>query len=149
MAQSESAGTTFSGEIAVLERRPWWTPELQRQFLGTGVRVRSGSSFRDLRSLLTPEIRVLAIEFDVSPAECLQWLGGRAGIAAECPAIVIGTEQTAEFEWLVRELGATDFVPETIGGRALAALCRKQFVRLPAWQSETMNVPSERRRTIQ
>ena len=123
----------------MLERRPWWTPELQRQFLGTDVRVRSGRSFRDLRTLLTPATRVLVLEFDVSPAECLQWLGGRSGMAAECSVVVIGTEESAELEWLVRELGATDFVPETIGGGALAVLCRKQFRPLPAWRTETRN----------
>ena len=132
MARRREDKTKAVGEIAVLERQRWWTPELQRQFLGTDVQVRSGRSFRDLRSLLTPATRVLVVEFHVSPAECLQWLGGRSEASAECAVVVIGTAQSAEFEWLVRELGATHFVPETIGGAALATLCRKQFVQLPA-----------------
>ena len=113
------------GTIAVLERRAWWTPELQRQFASERVEVRSGRSFRDVPGLVSSGARVLIVDLELSPAECLQWLGRRPGAAAQAAVVVIGTERTAELEWPVRELGATGFVLETIPGHELAHFCRK------------------------
>lgn len=111
----------------MLERRAWWTPELQRQFASEDVRVRSRRSLGDLPALLESSPHVLVLEFELAPAGCLQWLGRRVGASAELATIVIGTDRTAELEWLVRELGAVDFVMETVPGHALADLCRRQF----------------------
>lgn len=136
-------GGTAAAEVAVLERRPWWTPELQRQFLNEPVRVRSGRGLRDLAGLLTPPPDVLIIEFELAPAGCLQWLGQRSGEAAHVPVVVIGTSRTAELEWLVRELGATEVVLDTVPGHLLAGLCRRQFQRANGRKSSRRNSPTD------
>lgn len=112
---------------------------MQRQFLNEPVQVRSGRGLRDLAGLLTSSPDVLIVEFELAPAGCLQWLGRRSGEAAQVPVVVIGTTRTAELEWFVRELGATEVVLDTVPGYVLAGLCRRQFKRADGRESSRRN----------
>ena len=42
--------------------------------------------------------------------------------------VAIGSRETEDLEWLARELAAVDFVADTVGGEALAELCRRVTV---------------------
>ena len=114
--------------IVVCEKRPRWTPELQRQFLEDDVHVRGCRSIDDVESICRDlDAQPLILDFEIGAAECLQFLGRYVGTPLlEC-VIVIGSRPTADLEWSVRELGALEFVPEFISGSDLARICRRQF----------------------
>ena len=114
--------------IIVMERRPRWTPELQRQFVDEDVRVRSCRRTADIERMLGDAPRsILVLDLDAGPAECLQFLGRLIGRACSPPIIAIGPERLAELEWQMRELGVLAFLPGTVSGEELAGLCQRQW----------------------
>ena len=115
------------GEIFVCEKRPRWTPELQRQFARDDVRVRLFTRFGDLRreAEAARPVAVL-IDFAAGPAECLQLLGRIFGRAGFPPVLVVGSPRTAELEWSLREFGVTEFLDEAAPGAQVARLIRRQ-----------------------
>ena len=108
-------------EVVVHERRPRWTPQLQRHLAAEGFRVRGCRSLADVApGRLTPSVAIL--ELEAAPAESLHFLARNAG---SCPIIVIAGPASAELEWPIRELGATAVVSEDVSPDALANLCRR------------------------
>ena len=114
--------------VIVLERRPRWTPELQRQFADEEVRVRSCRRVADMGPMFdgAPQC-VLVLDLDAGAADCLQFLGRRIGRVSSSPIIAIGPGRLAGLEWPVRELGVLAFLPGSISGEELADLCRRQW----------------------
>ena len=111
--------------VAVLEREPYWSPELQRQLGGDGIYVRTCGGTDDVDRVFSEWPRSLAvIELDVAPAAILAWLAKRSGRAAQ-PLLVFSSAVTNELEWTVRELGATSFRRDLVAGRELAMQCRR------------------------
>ena len=118
----------MASTIVVLEKRPRWMPELQRQFAEHDVRVRGCRSAADLGRMLDESPgSVLVLDLAAAPAACLQFLGRRVGQALQSPAIVVASRKMADLEWPVRELGAVEFVADAISGEDLARLCRRQW----------------------
>lgn len=111
---------TPSTTVVVFERHSWWAPELERRFLDTGIRVRTCPRIRDL---LAEPATVVVLHVDSSPAECLAYLGRRDSERVPCVAIV--SDQTADLEWTIRELGATSVLHEYTSGDLLADVCRR------------------------
>lgn len=113
--------------ILVFERRPFFGPELQRQFLHTAVSVRECRSFADV----TDEADrfdgvVFVIDFDAALADCINWLETRCRkMVPRWPIIVCASSRSAGLEWIVREAGATEFRTNHIPGDELAHLCRR------------------------
>ena len=119
--------------VYVFESRPYWTPELQRQFQKEDLRVRACSSIVDVRRHLDSHAetnpntkQIVVLDLDAGSAECLQFLG-RRNRSWNSDVIVVGSPTTLELEWSIRELGAFGFVPHDIGGDELARICRRQF----------------------
>lgn len=112
--------------MVVFERQPFFAPELQRQFLGEDVAVRACRMAPDVDA---GEADVAVVHLDAAPRDVLQWLARRRVIGRDVPTIVVASEAMAEMEWPVRELGATSFVDEFVGGAHLARLCRKSLRR--------------------
>lgn len=113
--------------VVVFELRSRWAPELQRQFAGEEVRIRACRSLRDLDGLLADSPGSIAIlDLLAGPAVCLQFLARHGGHSPQTPIVVVGSCHTAELEWPIRELGATEFLPAPTGER-LAAVCRRQW----------------------
>jgi len=114
--------------IIVFEKQPRWVPELQWQFVDHDVRVRACCSTRDIEQHFNSTLKcVVVLAMSAGAAECLQFLGLCEGRWFFPPVIVIGSKQTAELEWPLRELGAFAFVEDRIGGEELARICRSQF----------------------
>ena len=110
----------------MFESRRRWTPELARQFVQSAVRVRGFDSLPALHSALPAAARAVAIvELDAAPADCLRWLASQMNDWPRNAIIVVGSHRTAEFEPLVRELGAVEFVLDTVTGESLARICRR------------------------
>jgi hypothetical protein len=96
--------------------------------------VRWFPALADLPGPLVNGARTVAVvELEMAPGDCLRWLAARLGGTAGPAAIVVGSRQTAELEPLVRELGAAEFVLETVGGERLAQICRRQFQHQSGW----------------
>jgi hypothetical protein len=113
--------------VYVFELRPRRVPELARQFQRENVRVRGFASLAALTAAaVNPGATVAVLELDAAPADCLRWLAERMGRPGQIDTVVIGTRRTAELEPLVRELGAAEFVWDTVGGESLARRCRRQ-----------------------
>ncbi|MGE3313470.1 MAG: hypothetical protein AB7O26_00050 [Planctomycetaceae bacterium] len=114
--------------VVVFERRPRWFPEMQRQFVGEETRIRWCTELRDVeRHLAADGSFVVVLDFDECPGECLQLLGRSVGASQSVPFVCIGSQQTAELEWIVRELGGLAFFPDHVTGDRIAALCRRQW----------------------
>jgi DNA-binding NtrC family response regulator len=114
--------------VLVFEKRPRWTPELQRQFAGHNVSVRNCHSLADVNARLQEARQPVAIlDFDAAPADVLQFLGKQAGFGSAPPTIVLASAHWAELEWRIRELGAVDFIVGPLPGQHMADLCRRQL----------------------
>ena len=113
--------------VLVFEKRPRWAPELQRQFADEEVRIRACRSTADVDERLRESPGSLVVlDLRAGSAACLQFLAAGSQKPVRPPMIVVGSLRTAELEWPMRELGATEFLPDPPGDR-LAAVCRRQW----------------------
>lgn len=115
---------------AIFEGERRWEPELQRQFPadsgGRSIRIRACRRIREIPALLADaQSRVILLDMDAAPADCLQYLGRHVGRGDHPPTIVVVSAETAGLEWLLRELGAMAVVPRTTSGEEMAKLCRR------------------------
>src|SRR5690606_21456136 len=100
--------------IVVFEKRPRWTPELQRRFLSEPVRVRGCHTAAEVPSLATvAEVACVVLCLDDAEGECLQVLGRLAARRSQAPVVALGGDRTEGLEWPFRELGTTDFLAGT------------------------------------
>jgi hypothetical protein len=108
------------GSVAVFEERPWWAPELQRQFRDEPVAVRGCRSAADaLRA------DVVVLQLGAAPADVLHSLARQMTAGSDRGVIIVAESGLSDLEWGVRELGADAFVGEQIAGEDLARLCRR------------------------
>ncbi len=112
--------------LIIFEAEPYWQPELQRRFLSENVEIGACRSIGDLKA------RVIAAPFDgvvldlaADAGGSLRWLSWLDERGGKLPTIVVAAAEHADWEWSVREAGATAFVNEFIGGHQMAAVCRK------------------------
>jgi len=116
--------------ILVFEKSPRWAPELERQFVDTDVAVRSYRATADLRRFLGTSsepgtTQMVLLDFDSSPADCLQLLGQPSAPGTSPPVLAIASPRTAELEWSLRELGARHVIVDSVCGDTVARLCRR------------------------
>ena len=115
--------------IAVYEVRPYWGPELQRQFADTPVVIRECRSLCDLLPSVQG-FRFVLLVVDLEPAieKVLDWLISEFKVDRHrWPIIACGSIETLDLEWSLREAGVTAFLPDVISGESFARLCRKQL----------------------
>ncbi len=122
MSVPSHAGPEPLASVAVFERRPWWTPELQRQFCDVPVAIRGCRSAADA---LRADVAVL--QLGAAPADVLHCLARRRTAGCDRGVIVVAESELSDLEWGVRELGADAFVGGQIAGEDLARLCRRQL----------------------
>ena len=116
----------------VLEKRPRWAPELERQFAGQDVRVVACRSLLDLDERAAgATLGVILLDLTAHTAECLRFLSRRISEPHALPVVAIGSDEVANLEWPVRELGATAFFIRRIPGHEMANLCRRHWAGLP------------------
>ena len=130
MSVPSQPGSTPIGSVAVFEERPWWAPELQRQFRDEAISVRGCRSAADA---FRADVAVL--QLGAAPAEVLHGLARRMSAGSDRGVIIVAKSELSDVEWGVRELGADAFVSEQIAGEDLARLCRRQLekVREQTW----------------
>jgi ActR/RegA family two-component response regulator len=110
--------------------------ELKRRLSAPHLRVRPCRSTADVLNLCRQMPgSVVVVDFAAGPAEGLRLLEALDRLRTQIAPIIIAPRALAELEWPTRELGAADFVADTLGGAALAALCRR-FVGDAAGVSE-------------
>ena len=114
--------------VFVLEARKRWTPELERQFADEEIRVRGVRSAADI-GVDRSERPVIVVDLASAPKESLALLARLSESSGHGPVLAVGaTAQTdSDMEWAVRELGAVAYLPRTVSGEELAALCRRQW----------------------
>jgi len=116
----------------VLEERPRWAPELERQFAGQDVRIVACRSLRDVEERAAgATVGVILLDLTAQPAECLRFLERRAAQPSALPVIVVGSDETVDLEWPSRELGAIAFFACRVPGDEMANLCRRQWTVRP------------------
>jgi DNA-binding response OmpR family regulator len=104
--------------IAVLEKRPRWMPELQRQLLNDRIVLQAFRSVVDINDSYLGKIVV--IDLEVGMQECLRLLS----TSNARTIIAIGTNKTDVLEPSLRELGVTTYHQQPIDARQLGAQCR-------------------------
>ena len=122
-------------EMIVIERKPRWTPELQRCIaslqVGTdepfSVTPCANGMGMHLQQIAPGTIVVLDVNFGV--AECLHFLGKMLPHLTECTVIAIGTPATQSLEWIFYEMGVTVYLADCHHGEALMSICRRLQVR--------------------
>jgi len=119
MAQSSTG-------VLIFEKRPFWGPELKRQFRDHSVTIRECRSLNDL-DLASTEfsafVPVLCLE--AAPAECLHWLSQQFASDRSWHTVVIASPDLSDLEFPIREAGAIAFVSDEIAGNSLARLCQR------------------------
>ena len=116
----------LTSTIVVLEARPFWTPELQRQFDGEPVVVRGCRNWSELQERSRDATAaVMLLELEGLAAECLSGLTRRLELAAREPVIVISSPRFAELEWVLREAGVSSVFPDLPTGADVARCCRR------------------------
>ena len=120
---TSSAPTRESaGGIGVLEAEPFLAPELQRQFAGEEVTVRSFRLVSDLVAMACPRVFILSIEFEQDAvAEILEKAQHEPTTAC---VVIVRAGELSEFEWPLREIGAVSVMDHFVRGEQLAAICR-------------------------
>jgi hypothetical protein len=113
-------------QVVVLERQPYWQPELERQFLQQELIVRGCRSVEDLDDLTrTAGATIVVVDLEVDPPSVLRWLARQLMAGPDTPTLVVLSENLKLLHWHVRELGAVAVVSEFHTGACLARLCRK------------------------
>jgi DNA-binding NarL/FixJ family response regulator len=79
---------------------------------------------------------VVVIDFAAGAAEGLWLLEALLRQRLRAFAVVVASGELSELEWPARELGAAQFVSDTIGGEALAQNCRRMLALEPAWPGQ-------------
>src|SRR4051794_21963168 len=113
--------------VIVCERKPYWTPELQRQFVHGDILVRGCQKWSELaaRSREFPRV-VDVVEFtEENSAECLTGLSQRQESFPSPPLIMIASPRWAVLENVLREAGVKAFFPALPTGKDLAQCCRQ------------------------
>jgi DNA-binding response OmpR family regulator len=115
---------TSNSMIAVLETRPRWVPELQRQLLHDRIPLRA---FRSVSSLLESCAELngpstVIIDLEIGMPDCLRLLSGLE--ESDRTIIAIGTSKTDVLEPSLRELGVTSYFQRPVSTKLLAARCR-------------------------
>jgi hypothetical protein len=112
--------------VVVCEREPYWTPELQRQFLGERVTVRGCRKWSELVTLSQEfETALRIVDFDFIAAECLAGMAHDAASVNRQPLLLLVTGERAEFEWPLRDGGADAVLSNRIAADELARYCRR------------------------
>ena len=113
--------------ILVYENAPFWTPELQRQFLNQNVTIRSRHRSRDVKPFLRDNSTELVIVcFENQKADAVGLLGelGRERLVS---CLMILPREDLSLEWVLRELGAEAVFPEPLQGEHLANHIRRRL----------------------
>ncbi len=114
--------------VAVFEKRPYWGPELQRQFVARNILVRECRTLRDLIPATHEFAAALVVlDLDSAPVDCLAWLNLQFREPLRRPVIACASTDLADLEWTVREAGAIGFVGADISGGELARCCLRQL----------------------
>lgn len=114
----------YTTGVVVLERNPYWGPELKRRYAGMPIFVHECRSSLDLVSAVaTYEKAVVVLAIDSSPADCLNWMTRRLLRGDETSVIAVVSVNMSSLEWAIREAGAVEVVCDDIGGCALSQIC--------------------------
>ena len=115
--------------IALLEAKPHWGPELQRQFLRSAIEIRECRTIDDLfRVPNQAPAALLLVDLDCFVNDLLaEFTSKQASTSAGWPVIGIASESLAPFEWILRDAGLAEFLPSTITGDELSRVCRRQL----------------------
>jgi hypothetical protein len=112
--------------ILVCEPEPYWTPELQRRFLGTQITVRGCRKWSELETLSRSYGRaVRLVDFHAVAVDCLPGMAREADSAAPQPLLLLVDAETAELEWVLREGGAGAVLSDRIPADDLVQICRR------------------------
>jgi len=121
-------GSPAESTVVVFEKRPRWTPELQRQFLGQEVHVRMCRSLADIEQILDViPSSVVIVELDAAEDRLLPFLARLLGRVPSVVVIAVVSPRLANLEWLVREFGVIACINNSTTGGELAKLCNRQW----------------------
>lgn len=115
--------------IAVLELKPRWAPELQRQFLQSSVEVRECRTVKDLlRELDGIPTGLRIVDLDPFVEELVNAFTTRKfSQLTQLPTIGIASPSLDHLEWILRDAGLSEFLPNTVTGDELNRICRRQL----------------------
>lgn len=123
--------------IVVMEARPRWEPELQRQFIDQPVRVRGCRTWSQVVSACVsdktaissrqPEVDLLVADLISQESSVWEWLREFASQPKRPIAIAICSEQWSEAEWTLRDAGIRDVLVGDCSGDQLAHCCRRMW----------------------
>lgn len=101
----------------MLEREPYWAPELRRQFIAEEVSVRHCTSATGVQA----RCDLLVADVSGLPSDCIAIFRHPRTFFS----ILIGSEGDRELESPLREAGASSFISEPLSGEELARRIRK------------------------
>ena len=112
--------------ILVCEPEPYWTPELQRRFLGTQITVRGCRKWSELEELSRSyEEAVRVVDFSPVASACLAGMAAASTSRARQALLLLVSAEAEELEWALRDGGAEAVFPDRISAEELARFCRR------------------------
>jgi DNA-binding NarL/FixJ family response regulator len=130
--------SSLAPAVLVFEKAPRWEAELKRRLSGRDLLVRPCRSASDVVAFcrLMPG-SVVVNDFAAGAAEGLRLLEALMRQRLRAFVVVVASRDLGELEWPARELGAAQFISETIGGEGFAQNCRRLLkLEPPGWPGQ-------------
>ncbi|MBI1314132.1 hypothetical protein GC176_22790 [bacterium] len=127
--------------ILVLEQRPKWYPELQRQLAGASVRIQPRASASEVRTelaALPPGESRIAVLVDLNVgASGVLTLAASVRQRPDVRVAVVGQTESLPLESVLRELGVDSFLLMPVSGEQVAIECARLIGLVPAQAGST------------
>jgi DNA-binding NtrC family response regulator len=118
----------FAPGIVIYEKSTRWEALLKRYFQTRDIQVRPCRlPAQVLSTLAAMPGSVTVVDLAAGTAQGLRLIAQSKLIVPAGAVIVVAPESLADLEWPAYEFGALAFLPESISGDALGAMCARQL----------------------
>jgi len=114
--------------VLILEKTPFWSAELNRQFLDEPVSIRVRNQVQDVFSLLASNtVKILIIGVEIELDSVLRLLTDLSQSFPEVQTLVLLSTENLELEWSLREVGVSEIIPAPVSGDQLKQILRRRL----------------------
>jgi DNA-binding NtrC family response regulator len=118
----------FAPGVVIFEKSTHWEALLKRYFQSLNVQVRPCRlPAQVLATLAVMPGSVTVIDLTAGTAQGLRLIGQAKQLVPAGEVIVVAPDSLMDLEWPAHEFGALAFLPDSISGDSLGAICARQL----------------------